>query len=449
MPKLKQYRVDWNDETRVLGIPQENMDAEIGMTDFPPIQDPWQAIMETMENPIGCPPISEMLKPGSKVALLTGDRFTDLMLGTREGLGLKLLDYLNRLGVRDEDVTLVYAPGSHSSPNWRENLGKDLLRRVRAIRHDCYDEKNLTFLGVTDWCTPVWVNREVVEADFRLGIGEISPNLQGGWCGGGKIILPGVAGWDTIEQNHYGVLKDINTLGLADGNHMRLDMEEAARMANLDLKVDVLVDRKARIVAVYAGDFVAEHRYALDRKAREIWMTKMEPADIYVLYPGEGSERHLESSFFIKIEGAELGVKEDGIIIMALSAAGGWSSQQSSGHAHGTSSNQTSELFKAGTEAIARVMVRREANIRTCSMLYTARRVLERRKVFIACDGIQPQEASEFGFQYCTPRFEDALALALEDRGKEARIAVNIVSNTVSNPPGRPVSWRAMPWREG
>ena len=44
---------------------------------------------------------------------------------------------------------------------------------------------------------------------------------------------------------------------------------------------------------------------ASERKARRIWMTRAPPADIYVLYPGQGSERHLSSSFFIRIEGAE------------------------------------------------------------------------------------------------------------------------------------------------
>ena len=113
------------------------------------------------------------------------------------------------------------------------------------------------------------------------------------------------------------------------------------------------------------------------------------------------------------------------------------------------SPDRTAALFKAGIEEIARVMVKKEANVRTCSNLYTARRVLERRKAFIVCDGITPEEAREFGFQHCTSRFEDALAMALEDRGKDARIAVNIVSNAFPTPPGRPVAWRAMPWREG
>ena len=442
MQELKRFAVDWNGETRRLGIPQSNLDTEIVMTDFPPLADPWQAIVNALENPIGCDPLPETLRPRSKVALMTGDRFTDLMLGSRDGLGLKLLDYLNHLGVRDEDVTLVYAPGSHASPTWQEKIGPELMNRVRTIRHDCFDEKSLTYLGATSRCTPLWVNTEVVEADFRLGIGEISPNVHGGWCGGGKMILPGVSGWDSIQQNHYMVVNEVNTLGLADGNHMRLDMEEAARMAHLDMKVDVLVDSSAQIVDVYAGDFVKEHRAALDGRALEIWMTNMTPADIYVVYPGDGSEQYLASSFFIRIEAAEIGTKEDGVIIMALSAARGWAPDQPGVHNTGG----TEELFKAGTEEIARTMVRKEVNVRTWSVLYTARRVLERRRVILVCDGIDPEQARELGFEYCTPRFEDAMAMALEMRGDDSRVAVNLVPRQRTS---QRVAWRMMPWREG
>ena len=448
MQKLKQFFIDWNGAPRALCIPEDNIAAELGMTDFPALADPWAASVAAMENPIGTPPLAEMLKPGSTVTLLTGDRFTDQMLGDCFGFGFKFLDYLNRLGVKDEDVTLVYAPGSHPSPQWQEKFGKALLGRVRAIRHECFDESSLTYLGVTSRCTPVWINKTVAEADFRLAFGEISPNVHGGWCGGGKIILPGVAGWDTIEHNHYGVVHNTNTLGLADGNHMRRDMEEGARLANLEMKVDVLIDSQARIVDVYAGDFVAEHRAAL-AKARQIWMTPMEPADIYVLYPGAWASQHLLSSFFIRIEGAEWGTKEDGVIILVMPATGGWAPHQSGGHGREMGSAETEALFKAGTAEIAKQMVRKAVNVRTASMLYTARRVLERRKVILVSDGISPEEARAFGFQQGVSCLDDALALAFVDVGKDARIAVNLVSSEIPSPVNRSVAWRVMPWREG
>ena len=115
MQNVKHYPIDWNGETRALALPTANIAAEIKMTGLPPVADPWQAIVDALENPIGAVPIAA-LKPGSTVALLTGDRFTDQVLGPRYELGFKLLDYLNRLGIRDQDVTLVYASGSHPSP---------------------------------------------------------------------------------------------------------------------------------------------------------------------------------------------------------------------------------------------------------------------------------------------------------------------------------------------
>ena len=94
-------------------------------------------------------------------------------------------------------------------------------------------------------------------------------------------------------------------------------------------------------------------------------------------------------------------------------------------------------------------MVRKAVDVRGASILYTARRVLERRKVILVCDGIQEQAARALGFYACTPSFDTALNLALEEKGKAASIALNLLNQPVPNPPGRPVTWRVMPWREG
>jgi nickel-dependent lactate racemase len=240
---------------------------------------------------------------------------------------------------------------------------------------------------------------------------------------------------DTIQQNHHFMMKEVNTLGLADGNHMRRDMEEAAGMAGLDMKVDILVNSKTQVVEVCAGNFVAEHRAALP-KAREIWMTQTEPVDIYVVHPGERFEEHLSSSLWIRLEGADIALKNGGIIIVAASAVGGWASRA----AIEQDMVAAPQLLKMSTEELIRSMVRKEGNVRTSSMIFSAKRILEKRRVFLVCDGIQPQEAKEFGFQHCTQQFEDAVNLAFEDRGKDARIATNIQIRG---------GFRTMPWREG
>jgi nickel-dependent lactate racemase len=226
-----------------------------------------------------------------------------------------------------------------------------------------------------------------------------------------------------------------NVLGLADGNPLRLDMEEGARLAGLPMKVDVLVDTQARVVAAYAGDFVQEHRAALPQ-AREIWMTKMEPVDIVVVYPGERSERYLSGSMFIRFESADLALNEGGIIIHALSAAGGWAPPE----AVERQQAEPAATMRLSLEEMMRAMARKQGNMRNVSICYTARAVLERRRAFLVCDGIDAEEARVYGFAHATPDFDAALRQALDERGPGATVA------TIIN---HGIAWRMMPWREG
>ncbi len=433
------YRVPWNGAEIELALPAEQVRADIRFTDLPPLTDPAAAFLRAMEEPIGRPPLAEIVRPGAKVALLTGDRMTDFMLGSRDGLGHVILDYLNRAGVPDEDVTLVFACGTHPHRNADEKLGPKLINRVgRYVRHLATNDDDLAFVGYTSHGNAVWLNRAVVEADVVIGVGEISPNTHGGWCGGGKMILPGVAGRATVEHNHRQLMRPDTPLGLTDGNPLRRDMEEGADLGRLAFKIDVLVNSSQQIVAVYSGDFRKEHRTAIDEVGREIWMTRLEPADIAVYSPGDGREQYLESSLFITLDSAELATKSDGVIILVASAAGGYAP---AGGGLQYNERQTSrEIFKLSSPEIARAMIDADGNVRTASILFAAKRVLEQRTVILVAEGIDPAEARAFGFADCVRSFDDALERALAWKGRDATVATCFP---------RGIQWRILPWREG
>jgi nickel-dependent lactate racemase len=430
---VRSFTLPWADGERRLDIPAENITAEIRFTDLPPVPDAAAAFRKALDEPIGAPPLRELVKPGDKVALLTGDRMTDRMLGSRDGLGHVILDYLNELGVPNEDVTLVFAPGTHPLRNADEKLGPALINRVgRYVKHLADRDEELTFKGYTSRGNALWINRAVAEADVVIGVGEISPNSHGGWTGGGKMILPGVAGQASIEHNHRQLMMPSIPLGLADGNPLRLDMEEAARLGGLTFKIDVLVDSQERIVDVYAGDFVREHRAALP-KARQIWMTELEPTDICVFYPGDTRERSLESAMFVSINAADLATKPDGIIIACLSAVdrnGLPYNERQSGR----------DVLKMRADEIAREMINARGNLRTASIHFATRHVLDRKQVYLVCDGVDAVEGRELGFADVFRSFDAALARALEAKGQAATIAVNFP---------RGICWRQMPYREG
>lgn len=435
--RTRRFDLPWAGSVRPFDVPAKNLAAEITFTNLPPLQDPSAALRHAMDNPIQSPPLRDLVRAGKKVALLTGDRMTDKMLGSVGGLGHVILDYLNAAGVPDADVSLVFAPGTHAARDIDEKIGPRLIGRVgKYIKHLADDDSELTFAGYTAFGNAIWVNRHVADADVVIGFGEISPNSHGGWTGGGKMILPGVAGKASIEHNHRQLMLPSIPLGLADANPLRRDMEAAARLVGLDFKIDVLVDDQQRIVDIYSGDFVAEHRAALP-KAREIWMTKFDPVDICVFHPADWRDRTLEGSMFISINAADLATKDDGIIITCLSAIDGYAVGEGMPYGDGKTSR---DVLKMKAHEIARDMIMGRGNTRTGSIHFATRHVLDRKRVYLVCDGIDASEGVEFGFAKVFRDPQMALAQALEEKGASATVAINL-------PKG--ICWRQMPWREG
>jgi lactate racemase len=431
---MKSYTVHFGDAELEIEIPATNIRAEIGMTDFPEVDDLPGAVIDVLEHPIGCAPLAEQVSAGDKIAIMTGDRITDLMLGSRDGIGFVLLDYLNGLGIPDEDISLVYAGGMHANALVREHLGDELMARVRTVVHDPNDEDSLTYCGITPRGTPVWINTVVAEADFKLGIGEISPTVHGGWCGGGKIMLPGVAGRLSIEQNHAMVLWPNSSFLMLEGNQMRMDMEDAADLAGLDMKLDVLVNSRAEVVDVYAGDFRQEHRAAMP-KAREIWTTRMDPTDIAIVYPGEGRERALGSSLFCSLEASQYATVDSGIVILVLSALDGWSPP-----VRGRQHSSAPDEMHLSLEELAGSLVRRDRDVRGTSITYLAKKALASRRTFLVSEGTSREDAAAYGFAFSSRSFDEALGKAFEELGPNATVSTNIQ---------RGIGWRIGPWVEG
>ncbi len=427
------YDIDFAGSIETLSVPSENVVGEVTFTDLPALDNLREAFLQALESPIGCPPLSAQVKPNDRVAILVGDRFTDQILGVRDHLGTVLLDHLNALGVPDGNVSLVFALGLHPPGVMAENLDPELGSRIRLVVHAPDDPAELSYRGSTSRGTPVWINRTVAEADFVLGVGEISPQLHAGFCGGGKIILPGVSGRDTIEQNHQWIMLPEILMGLVEGNPVRADMEEAADLAGLSMKVDFLVNSGTRIVAVYAGDFRAEFRAALPQ-AKSIWMSYTEPSDITILHPGEMREKYLALSLYMTLEGGALMTKEDGVIIAVISGSEGWAP------GGGTTANVfcTPDVLRKSVPEIARILVRKEPGLRDNGMIYSARRVLESRRVFLVTSAISEEDACDYGFSWSTNSLEAAVKKALGEKGSGATINTNFQ---------RGYCWRAMPWR--
>jgi len=134
-------------------------------------------------------------------------------------------------------------------------------------------------VGQTSRGTPIYVNRYVAEADLKIGVGGTYPHGGAGFGGGGKIILPGVAGMDTIEANHKNIPGAGH--GVIEKNGNRADIEEAARKVGLGIVVNVVINSRRKIVGVFVGDLIKAHREGVNL-ARKVYKTEM-PKDMDII----------------------------------------------------------------------------------------------------------------------------------------------------------------------
>jgi len=232
-----------------------------------------QEMEKAFVNPIGTKPICELAKGKKEVVIL----FDDLARPTPayEIVPIVLRE-LEKAGISDHQIRFIAAlgaHGAHTANDFRKKLGEEVLDRFPVYNHHAFDF--CTYLGKTSRGTPVSINKEVMACDLKIGIGSNVPHAFSGFGGGGKILLPGVAHIDSIAYNHGTLLKNHpGSLGLGriEGNVPRLDIEEAARMAGLDVKIDALVNHRGEITALFVGDPVLEHQEGT-KLAKEIYAT--------------------------------------------------------------------------------------------------------------------------------------------------------------------------------
>jgi len=226
-------------------------------------------IQWAFENPIGSPRIREMARGKEKVAIL----FDDM---DRPTPAYQLIPYvlkeLAQGGIGEDKIRFVCAPGCHA-PLTREEmtqkLGRDTVENYSVFNHNVYE--HLVKMGTTSQGTPVIINREVASCDLKIGIGCLIPHFSAGYGGGAKILLPGVSSLETVAANHVNMKKlrpERVGIGKIRDNPVRLDMEEAARIAGLDCVVDVVLNHKKEILGAFVGDLVEEHRKGVQLAAK-------------------------------------------------------------------------------------------------------------------------------------------------------------------------------------
>ncbi len=212
-------------------------------------------VRESLANPIGTPPLADLVKGKGSVAIIVDD----LTRPTPRKVLLEcLLESLRDNGIGNDWIDVLIGVGTHrplSRAEIENAFGRKMCSEVRFTNHDCH-AADLVSVGRLKFGGELLVNPIAVKADLRIAVGSILPHLQNGFGGGAKLILPGIAGWDTIRRHHVALTtaKGVSLGNLTD-NPFHDDITEGGRLAKLDFIVNAVSGADEKAKAIVAGDF--------------------------------------------------------------------------------------------------------------------------------------------------------------------------------------------------
>ena len=241
----------------------------------PGLTDEYAAFRAAIESPIASPPLSDLVGPRDRVAIVIPDITRPLPTD-------RLLPWLLEAiaHVPDPQIVIINGTGSHRANTASElaaMVGPAILARYRVVNHDSHDSSTLASAGVGADGHPVLLHREYVNADCRIVLGFIEPHFMAGFSGGAKAVFPGIAAIDAIMRYHDArMIGDPKTTwGLLKGNPTQERIRHDGTLLPIDFCINVTLNRDRQITQFFCGNVLIAH----DRGCAFSRETAMVPCD--------------------------------------------------------------------------------------------------------------------------------------------------------------------------
>lgn len=318
-------RLDYGKTGLEADLPDRNLIGVLGITAATPITDPVSAVEAALNCPIGTRPLAEVARGRRDACIVICDITRPV---PNEILLPPILRALEAAGLGPERITILIATGTHR-PNLGDELvalvGEEIAGKVTVVNHECRDAGAHRDLGVSPNGVPVRLDSRYCDADLKITVGLIEPHFMAGYSGGRKLVMPGLAAFETVQNWHCPRFLEspLATNGVVDGNPVHEESLAIARMSPPDLILDVTLDEQNAITGVFAGDLEKAWRAGVEFAAGQVRAEIPEPADIVVTtcagYP-------LDATFYQAVKGmvgAMPAVKQGGTIVIASECAEG------------------------------------------------------------------------------------------------------------------------------
>lgn len=397
-----------------LEVPEANLMSILSPRAEEPARPVSAMAEEALDHPAGCPPVEQLASSSGRILILVDDI-------TRQTPAWAVLPpLLRRLanqGVRENDVRILIASGTHSrmtEQDVEKKLGPTIPRRHAVSIHHWKAAENLAQIGTTGDGTPIQVNRMLSEADLVIGVGQIVPHRVMGFTGGASIVQPGVSGPQITGYTHWmsALYSGGEILGIAD-NPVRVEVERIARLAGLKFILNVVMDAEGRVLQVVAGDPVAAHRQGAEFSRAIYGVPQPSLADIVVAesYPADYDLWQAAKGIY----SSELAVREGGAVILITPCP------------HGVSIEHP-EVEEIGYLSFKEVRARVEKKsivdlVAAAHLVHVGRVIRDRAHGIMVSPGIAPATQFRLGFKTAaTP--QQALEIAFSLCGRDAKVVI-------------------------
>lgn len=211
---------------------------------IPPIQDENSAIIQSLDSPLGTPPLISQVSPNSRVTIAFDDPSIPIPPITRDIRGKVIEAVVEKLyaaGVKKENIRLICAVGLHRKWTMKELsiiLGKKIIKEFSdsIICHDAEDNEEIVSLGKTTMGEDVEVNRALVESDIVIYVNLNFVTMNGGW----KSTTVGLGTYNSIRHHHRPNPLKIGSL---------IDPETSAMHSSIS-RMGELVNKQCNIFAI-------------------------------------------------------------------------------------------------------------------------------------------------------------------------------------------------------
>lgn len=322
-----------------------------------------------------------------------------------------LLSEIEEAGIQKNSITLVIATGihrAHTADDNRKIFGLEICNNYRIENHN--SDNNLISMGLLSNGMELVINRTVAEADMIITTGMVNLHYFAGYSGGRKSILPGVAGRKLIEANHSMMDDERACLGNYHNNPVSDIMIEAARRCRVDFILNVVTGSKHDITFCAAGDLEAAWIEAVKFCEKKYVVSIPQKSDIVIAgcggYPKDINIYQAQKA----LDAAVLAVKDGGTIILAAECSEGLGEDTFEEWIKNAKSpqdivNRFHNKFELGGHKAFAIV-----------------RTLEKADILLLSN-LSDETVNEM---FLTPvhNMEEAIAMALDKHGRNARISI-------------------------